>query len=300
MHPSIRHQDTKPASPSRLESSGTSSSPGLLDMSDLDRSLVMPPSDEYSDAVNMSRSEPSSSKQIKASCYHNDKDIAPALTVTTTKRSQGFLTSTTDSQQGRVGQRSPLRRFPFPAEILFEILDYCPDGTAALAINYNPDNPHERRCPFMCAIVNGNERLLKVLIEAKYFSMDRYFQRIKCSRYIKSPLNWAIERPDFRQQKFIRPIKRLLEIGFCPTAYDEWGQTPLHKIMRQRSSGARESRMWHIPIINMLIQHGADVNCPIQWGTLWGTAHTPLMVARSCNQEQSIIDVLLHYGARAS
>ncbi|KAI5816348.1 hypothetical protein BZA77DRAFT_387798, partial [Pyronema omphalodes] len=279
MHPSIRHQDTKPASPSQLESSDTSSSPGLLDMSDLDRSLVMPPSDGYSDVVNMSRSEPSSSKQIEASCYHNDKDIAPALTVTTTKRSQGFLTSTTDSQQERVGQRSPLRRFPFPAEILFEILDYCPDGTLlnfsrtckahnsaiqpimierALAINYDPENPHERRCPFMCAIVNGNERLLKVLMEAKYFSMDRYFQRIKCSRYVKSPLNWAIERPDFRQQKFIRPIKRLLEIGFCPTAYDEWGQTPLHKLMRQRSSGARESRMWHIPIINMLIQHGAD------------------------------------------
>ncbi|KAI5816354.1 hypothetical protein BZA77DRAFT_63492 [Pyronema omphalodes] len=316
-----------PAFQSPLARSDTSSYRGLQDMTDVDRSLAMPPCDGYCDAENTFRTEACSSKQVGASSPNHHKEIVPTMTAaTTTTTSQRFLASTIDRHQKRVGQPSRRRNIDLPAELLFEIFDYCTDGTLlnvsrtcksyndmvqpmminrALEIPYDEDfamkypelNLHDRRCPFICAIINKNDRLLNILIKNEYFPMDGLFY--PDMGLAVTPLHWAIGRAEYREQQFIGVIQKLLEIGFRPNTYDQSGLAPLHILLWEKSVGVQESKMWYIPIIDLLWQYGADLNHPIKWDTSWGTKHTPLALARSCHQEQSIIDTLLLYGATA-
>jgi hypothetical protein len=181
----------------------------------------------------------------------------------------------------RVKQQFPAKRIHFPAEIMFGILDFYSDGTLlnfartskayntiiqprmikrALETPYNEDfgskylglDNHERRCPLMCAIFNKNDRLLKVLVGKKYFPVNGMFL---CGGLRMTPLHWAIECKEYRE-KHTGAIKILLEIGFLPNIRNYQGHAPLHILML----GRWEGKMWHPPIIDMLLEHGADVD----------------------------------------
>ncbi|CCX10031.1 Similar to Ankyrin-1; acc. no. P16157 [Pyronema omphalodes CBS 100304] len=272
-----------------------------------------------------------SRKRVQASDSDDSHDVVPTTTTTTTtttrKRS---LNSSTNLPRKRVKQQSSGKNIHFPAEMMFRILDFCSEGTLlnfartskaynaiiqprmikrALETPYNEDfgakypglHLHERRCPLICAIFNENERLLNVLVEKKYFPVDGLF--LCAGRSFMTPLHWAIECEEYREQQYTGGIKKLLEIGFLPNIHNYWGYAPLHTLMRQKPVGEREGMMWHRPIIDMLMRHGAEVDLETETATETyydgSTECTPLLIACFCNQHPSIIRALLEHGAMA-
>jgi hypothetical protein len=271
----------------------------------------------------------SSHKRVQASDSDNNDDVVPTTTTTittaTTTRKRS-LASSADLPRKRVKQQSPGKNIHFSAEMMFRILDFCSDGTLlnfartskayktiiqprmikrALETPYNEDfgakypglHFHERRCPLICAIFNENERLLNVLVEKKYFPVDGLF--LCAGRSFMTPLHWAIECEEYREQQYTGGIKKLLEVGFLPNIHNYRGYAPLHILMRQTSVGEREGMMWHRPIIDMLMQHGAEVDLETETYYDSSTERTPLLIACFCNQNQSIIGALLEHGAMA-
>lgn len=207
---------------------------------------------------------------------------------------------------------------------MFEILDCCSNGTLlnfaptskayntiiqprlierALETPYKEDfaakypglDNHERRCPLICAVFNQNERLLQVLVEKKYFPLDGVFL---CGGLKTTPLHWAIECQAYRNQQYTGAIKQLLELGFSTNIRNDKGYTPLHTLMCHEPSGRWEVKMWHCAIIDLLMDHGADVEIETEIFNDDLTESTPLLMAGLFNQQQqSVVWQLLKHGA---
>ncbi|KAI5816343.1 hypothetical protein BZA77DRAFT_313528 [Pyronema omphalodes] len=294
-------------------------------MTCLDGHLAVAPSDGSSDAEKTFQPESTSRKHVEASDSANYDDAMPITTISTAiNNNKHSLASLIDRPRKRVKLPSPRKNIHLPAEVMFEILACCSDGTLlnfartskayndviqpmmidrALEIPYNENftfeypmlEHHDRRCPLTCAIVNNNDVLLNNLIKKEYFPKDGLFH--SGMGLAMTPLHWAIERQEYREQQFTGAIKKLLDIGFLPNVYDDSGQAPLHTLIWQKSVGEKESEMWHNPIIDMLIQHGAEVDYPTNGLGMVGGC-SPLLIARLIQQDQSIIEKLISYGAR--
>lgn len=115
-----------------------------------------------------------------------------------------------------------------------------------------------------------------------------------CTGLKMTPLHWAIECQDYREQQNTGAIKKLLGIGFSPNIRNCKGYAPLHTLMHHMPEGRRELKMWHCAIIDMLMEHGADVNLETE---TFSMELTPLLVAGLCNQHQGMIRALLKHGA---
>jgi hypothetical protein len=103
----------------------------------------------------------------------------------------------------------------------------------------------------------------------------------------------AIECQEYREKQYTRAIRKILGMGFLPNIRNHKGYAPLHTLMHHMPEGRWEVNMWHCAIIDMSMEHGADVDLQTE---TFSTERTPLLVSGLRNQHQGIIWALLKHG----